>query len=163
MHLGVTGLESRCWKMHEEIIFRRGAASLQQVAAHLAACDAQFIPPLSSRVEISGYAAKIIANAERFEAWTGEELVGLAALYCNQAHAFLTSLSVLPAWQHRGIASALLAQAIDHARGTNMTSVELEVSRKNKAAFALYQNHGFAIKSEAEDIATLALLLATKE
>ena len=58
-------------------------ADPEQIAEHLRACDASFTPPLSGRLEISGYAQKIADKANRFEAWAEGELVGLVAAYCN--------------------------------------------------------------------------------
>ena len=65
------------------IAFRSSKATEAQIAEHLARCDADFVPPLSGRVEINDYAKKISIKAKRFEAWSGDILVGLVAAYCN--------------------------------------------------------------------------------
>lgn len=125
----------------------RNRAEAAQVAAHLAACDATFIPPLSARVDLAAYADRIVRHAERFEAWSGPQLTGLVAAYCNDSNgrrAFITSVSVLPDWQGRGIASRLLRECVQFIRAAGFESVELEVHEANDAALGLYRRHGFA-------------------
>jgi len=88
-----------------------------QIAAHLRACDNMFVPPLSGRVDIDSYAKKIADKSIRFEGWVEGELVGLVAVYCNDGaapFAYITSVSVLPQWGGRGIASQLVECCIDH-------------------------------------------------
>ena len=121
-------------------------ANPQQIAEHLRACDASFTPPLSDRLELSGYAQKIAENANRFEAWAEGELVGLVAAYFNNLEtrtAFVTSVSVLPRWQGQRIASQLVSQCIAYADRNGFRRIELEVSVQNTAAVRLYEKHGF--------------------
>lgn len=120
------------------------------IARHLTACDSQFIPPLSGRVEIDTYAHKIAARAMRFEAWEQDDLIGLVAAYFNseQGVAFITSVSVLPSHQNRGIASTLLNQCIARVEAHGLHRLELEVDKSNTGALALYGKKGFAIDTE---------------
>jgi hypothetical protein len=86
------------------VIYRTQTANIQNVSKHLKRCDSTFIPTLSSRLDIDDYAKKIIENAQTFEAWTNDELIGLVATYCNSSDrvtAFITSVSVLPKWHGR--------------------------------------------------------------
>jgi GNAT superfamily N-acetyltransferase len=132
-----------------------GIADEKCIFSHLSHCDDSFLPPLSSRVEISGYAHKIAKNAERFEAWKNSELIGLLAAYCNSSNndtAFITSVSVLPEWRGRGIASRLLVNCMTHVRNLGFTGIELEVGADNKAATFLYQSHGFTITEQSSAI-----------
>lgn len=133
--------------MSEQIAFRLNVALEAQIADHLLRCDASFVPPLSGRVEIGSYAHKIAAKATRFEAWE-RELVGLLAAYCNDTQrgvAYITSVSVLEAWQGRGIASRLLEQCIEHARAQGFQRIELEVDGSNAGALKLYAKRGFLV------------------
>jgi ribosomal protein S18 acetylase RimI-like enzyme len=121
-------------------------ASTAQIADHLRRCDAEFAPPLSARVAIADYAGKIASRATRFEAWSGDTLVGMAAAYCNDRQgriAYLTSVSVLRAWTGRGIAARLLRRCLEHAKGAGMRRISLEVARSNAPAVALYEQSGF--------------------
>ena len=63
--------------MSEGIQFSLNNASEAEIVGHLWHCDANFVPPLSDRVEINDYANKITNKAMRFEAWSGDKLVGL--------------------------------------------------------------------------------------
>jgi ribosomal-protein-alanine N-acetyltransferase len=68
-------------------------------------------------------------------------------MYCNDpasGTAYITSISVAPAFARRGIASALLAASMAHARAAGMRAIALEVDANNSAARRLYETHGFA-------------------
>jgi ribosomal protein S18 acetylase RimI-like enzyme len=124
----------------------RNRSDRDAVETYLRACDAAFRPPLSERVDLTAYAEKIAARAERFEAWDGARLAGLVAAYCNDPErraAFVTSVSVAPQLHGRGVASRLLGACIDHARASGFARVELEVDARNEPALALYRRHGF--------------------
>jgi len=146
-----------------DIDLRTDSAALDDVGDLLRACDASFVPPLSSRVDVDAYARKIAAHARLFEAWTGEHLAGLLALYCNDTTtrtAFITSVSVAPGYGRRGIAGALLRQAIAAARAAGMASIALETGAANTAALALYRKHGFATIDTSGEILRLHLNLS---
>lgn len=121
-------------------------ASAAQLAEHLRACDRDFTPPLSHRVELVGYARKIAGHAVRFEAWSGDILAGLVAMYCNDAPggaAFITSVSVRREWQRRRLATTLLERSVVHARQAGMRRINLDVARANEAAVSFYEQSGF--------------------
>lgn len=127
--------------------FQRNRASAVQTATHLRACDESFFPVLSARVNIDDYARKLTDHAQRFEAWVDDELIGLVAAYCNapdRQHAFITSVSVLPSWQGRGIASQLLARCLEYLAHLGFAHIELETDGRNTAAHRLYAKHGFS-------------------
>jgi len=145
------------------LLLRTGSAGAEALESLLRACDAAFVPPLSSRVDINAYARKIAAHARLFEAWDGERLAGLLAMYCNDTTtrtAFVTSVSVLPDHARRGIAGALLRQAIDAASAAGMRLLALETGAGNAAALALYRKHGFETIDQAGDTLRLALKLS---
>ena len=142
--------------------FSDGRADATQICGHLQACDAMFIPRLSERVAIAGYAEKLAARARRFEAWDGGELVGLVAAYCNapdRRQAFITSVSVLPKAQGRGIASQLMDRCIAAVRDAGFARLELEVGAKNESAIALYGKHGLRLVAENGGMAVMAVEL----
>jgi len=134
--------------MSEKLEFESNRASETEIAEHLVRCDADFLPPLSGRVEIDDYARKIFAQATRFEAWSGGKLIGLVAMYCNDQErriVYVTSVSVLQEWTGKGIAARLLKQCIGHAEELGMRQVSLEVASDNKPAIGLYQKSGFVV------------------
>ncbi|MFN8455803.1 MAG: GNAT family N-acetyltransferase [Anaerolineae bacterium] len=62
-------------------------------------------------------------------------------------HTALLGISVRQGWRGRGVGSALLAQAIEWARGSGViTRLELYVYVRNEAAIHLYQKFGFEIE-----------------
>lgn len=141
---------------------RTDSAAPDAVEALLRDCDAAFVPPLSGRVDIAAYARKIAQHARLFEAWDGARLAGLLAMYCNDSTtrtAFVTSVSVAPAYARRGIAGALLRQAIDAARAAGMDRLALETGAANGPALALYRRHGFEPIEQSDDTLHLQLNL----
>jgi len=121
-------------------------ASEVEIAEHLSRCEADFVPPLSGRLEINDYAKKIASKAMRFEAWSDGRLVGLVAAYCNDQEkriAYITSVSVLREWMEKGIAAFLMRQCIEYAKTSGMRQIGLEVAEGNTPAIALYEKSGF--------------------
>jgi ribosomal protein S18 acetylase RimI-like enzyme len=140
--------------------FCNNRATEEEIASHLVLCDARFIPPLSSRVEIKEYAHKIYAKAMRFEAWAEGSLIGLVAIYCDNYHqrvAYITNVSVLETPPGTRIASQLLERGISYLKESDFGQVELEVDRENQRAIRLYDRHGF-ITRKAEGRALMMKL-----
>jgi ribosomal protein S18 acetylase RimI-like enzyme len=144
------------------ICYGANRAGIAEIAAHLKHCDSQFIPPLSGRVDIDAYAAKIAGHAERFEAWEGEALVGMAAAYCNdqsRGAGFITSVSVAPKLRSLGIATRLLEDCIRHAARAGFSLVRLSVGRDNLAAIRLYERCGFSAEPESATASDISMVL----
>lgn len=132
--------------MSEAIDTAMNQANEGQIAEHMRRCDADFVPPLTARIELDSYARKLASKAERFEAWAGDTLVGMVAIYCNDTErhtAFISSVSVLRNWQGQRIALRLLDEAIEHARAVGFERLELEVDRANTRAIHLYEKTNF--------------------
>lgn len=137
-------------------------ATQAEIAEHLSRSDADFVPPLSGRVEINDYAQKIASKAIRFEAWSGGTLVGLVAAYCNDQDkriAYITSVSVLKAWTGKGIAASLMNRCIEHAKAMGMKQVSLEAASDNTLAIRLYEKNGFVAGKANAPFVTMNLSL----
>lgn len=148
--------------MSLDFVYRQNTADIHAIATHLRACDQQFVPPLSGRVDITAYAEKIASKAERFEASSGGQLIGLVAAYCNdplRKIAYVTSVSVLPAWRGQQVASRLIEKCIEHAKAHGFSGMELKVSESNGSAIKLYQAHGFVVDSRDGNWTTMRLSL----
>ena len=148
--------------MSESVEFGLNKASEAQIVEHLLRCDADFVPPLSDRVEISDYAKKIASKAMRFEAWSGDMLVGLVAAYYNdqeQRIAYITGVSVLREWTGKGIAASLMRRCIDNAKASGMRQISLEVANGNSPAFGLYEKSGFIAGKTNAPFVTMNLSL----
>ncbi len=143
--------------------YDRNRSRAEDVREHLFACNAAFVPPLGSRVLIPDYAVKLAAQAERFEAWVGPDLIGLVAVYCNapgRGDAFVTNVSVVPDQTRRGIGRRLLVEAITHTRSLALSRVLLSVNRR-ASALGIYRSLGF--REEATGGETLRLFLQLQE
>lgn len=125
-----------------EIIYKIKFASQSNIYKHLEECSNSFLPPLSTRVDISSYAEKIAEKGITFEAWHKDILVGLVAAYFNQSinpFCFITNVSVVNDFKGKGIAVRLMEECIDYAKKNSCNEVRLEVDKDNKAAIALYR------------------------
>jgi ribosomal protein S18 acetylase RimI-like enzyme len=152
--------------MSEPVEYHLNKASAVELAEHLLRCDADFVPPLSSRVNINDYAQKIANKAARFEAWSGSTLVGLVAAYCNDRGnriSYITSGSVLRGWTGKGIARDLTKQCIEHAQTLGMRQISLEVASDNAPAIKLYEKSGFVPSKTNPPFVTMDLLLKNGE
>jgi len=128
------------------IRIRTNEASYAQIAHHLARANKQFVPLLSSRVDIEAYAHKIFDNTYRMEAWDSTELVGLVATYCNDSErmiAYITNVSVFTDWAGKGLGSDLLQRTVLHMQSIGLAQIRLEVDRNNVTAMRLYERAGF--------------------
>ena len=146
-----------------KILYTRGQASLEKIVEHLTCCNALFIPPLSSKVNIEEYAQKLLLYAERFEAWKHDQLVGLVAVYVNdpdKEKAFITNVSVLQKLGGRGIAKQLIEQSLSGAKEQEFKKIVLEVSADNHAALGLYKKmHFIAQKLDKSNTLTMSKYL----
>jgi ribosomal protein S18 acetylase RimI-like enzyme len=65
--------------------------------------------------------------------------VGLAQCWTS---AFIKDLAVAPAWQHRGVGSALLSSAFQAFRDRGAACVDLKLQSDNISALRFYVRHG---------------------
>ena len=109
-------------------------------------CEQDFLPPLSTRVNVSEYAERLHNSAARYEAWTRGDLVGLVATYQNDPNkecAFISSVSVVKLWQGKGISSRLLEQCIQEVTRLQFAQLALEVNKRQLLAISMYEKRGF--------------------
>jgi len=150
-------MQARCL-FHVKYVLNR--ASKTEIAEHLRDCDDDFVPPLSSRVEIEEYAEKIQCKATRFEAWVDDNLIGLIAAYFNDKEkqcAFITSVSVFREWTGKGIGSELLQQCLGYAKTSSMKQLSLDVAVNNLPAIRLYKKNGFIVNASSSSMFTMSL------
>ena len=131
----------------KNITYTQNKASYQDIEAHFKSCDPEFIKELFSRVDLVQYTEKLLAKSVRHEAWSGESLVGLLAVYHGSEFDFITNVSVSQSHAKLGIASALVQRALDTASNDQL---KLEVAKSNKTALRLYEKFGFVQEREDE-------------
>ncbi|HET7174251.1 MAG TPA: ribosomal protein S18-alanine N-acetyltransferase [Nocardioidaceae bacterium] len=73
----------------------------------------------------------------------GRSVVGYAVLLESGDNADVARIGVSRSHQRRGLATALLASAIEQARAAGSRRLLLEVAADNAAALSLYARHGF--------------------
>jgi len=134
--------------MIQSIKYSQNQTSEAKIFDHLIVCDSNFLPNLSDRVDIKKYTNKIYHNAVKFEAWADDVLVGLVAVYLNDAvnhTGFITNVSVVKEFMGNGIALHLISKCLEYAKTLNMQGISLEVSNSNNSAIYLYNKCGFSI------------------
>lgn len=134
----------------------------EEIKALLEQSDNEFIPPLSTIVNISDFSDKIRERAITFEAFTGKLLVGIVAAYFNDRSTnagYITIVCVLKNYHGRGIAKELVNNCIQFGRNNRFTQIGLEVSEDNLKAFKLYQNLGFIITERCHKQIKMTLML----
>ena len=128
------------------------------IACHLQRCDAQFVPALSSRVDIVVYAKKLAQHARLYTEWQDTNLTGLVAAYGKpgERDAYISNVSVLRENSRQGVAKRLLASCIADLTAIGAKRILLEVGRHNYTAIRLYQQHGFTVCHSLTDAAGTA-------
>ena len=128
-------------------------STAQAVLQHLWSCDGDFVPPLSTRLNLSDYSQKICAHAERFEFWTAEppSLVALVAAYFNHESGigFVTNVSVVPNYRRHGLARLLMERLIAEGRRRGLNGLRLEASEQDEATLRFYQRLDFIVLDQA--------------
>ena len=70
------------------------------------------------------------------------------------------AIAVVPNARGKGVGSALLDALLDRARSNGYPAVSLSVDKRNSSAIHVYEQHGFARRSENEDSVTMVCELA---
>lgn len=138
------------------IVYKINQSKRNDIYDHLLDCAGLFVPPLNIKVDIDYYTNKIYENADTFEAWDNDELIGLVAIYCTNfedQEAYITNVSVVEAFSGMGIASELLSMCIKYVESINFKKIVLKVNENNSIARSLYKKFGFVeVSSEDENI-----------
>jgi ribosomal-protein-alanine N-acetyltransferase len=124
-----------------------------QVKLHLNKCSKNFIPELSSYVNIDSYSAKLFQKAMRVEAFIESELIGLIAIYVNEQkeESFISNVSVLPIFEGKGVAKKLFEKTLKLLKNLKLNKIQLEVDLMNVKAIAFYQKLGFETLDKDEN------------
>ena len=103
---------------------------------------------LVSEVDVQDRAERIRSLIEagqniQFIAEGGGEVVGEIALALGHPAPASLGLSVRPDWRRRGVASALIEEAVTWAQSHDVHKLSVEVFPENDAALSLLGKHGF--------------------
>jgi RimJ/RimL family protein N-acetyltransferase len=119
-----------------------------EVAGLLDALTAELAAAGYSASETFGYSAEQLqARAVHLVgARLDGRLVGLGGLEVqDDATGELKRFFVVPEWRGAGVADALIAALVDHARDHDINRLRLETGDEQHAAMAFYRRHGFAV------------------
>lgn len=124
---------------------------IDKICIFLALINNEYNPPLDTKVELRQYAEKILNNAILLVEMIDENVVGMVVLYCNDENtkkAYIPLVGVLPTYQHRGIASKLMKEAIAFVRVQGYKLIGIHSN--NMVAVHLYSKLGFTVKDDSE-------------
>jgi len=81
-----------------------------------------------------------------------DEVVGtLACGVVGGGEGHLRGMAVLPAWQARGVASALLTTGEQHLKASTCSRVSLDTTEPLRRAAAFYACHGYTASGKVSD------------
>ena len=134
------------------IEYRHNTSSQLDILYHLQNVSSAFVRDLSNRVDVKEYSQKLFSMAEREEAWSGDNLIGLVAYYINHdtQKAFITNVSVDIRFQKQGVATKLLANAKCVAIDERMKLISLEAANDDEL-IAFYLHNGFSLHKRVMD------------
>jgi ribosomal protein S18 acetylase RimI-like enzyme len=141
------------------IEYKKNHSNAIDILNHLNNCDDNFIPKLSSKVNLQDYSNKIFDNAVRYEAWFNNDLIGLVAVYQNiiKQEMFITNVSIENKYTGNGIANQLMNQLLILFNSQDFNKIKLEVEVNNKIAINLYTKYNFKLESQNANSLTLEL------
>lgn len=145
------------------IRYEKNQASQGILLTYLNRVANEFIPNLHEQVsDFEAYTKKIFDKADVFEAWYGNDLIGMVAAYLNddeKGRGFITSVSVDPDFQGMGLAKELLLKVILYATKKRYKKICLET--ENDKAIGLYKTMGFnvIVASKKSSLSVLELYI----
>ena len=92
-------------------------------------CDNDFVPQLSSRVNIVDYATKLFTYADIVTISNGNFIIGVLAIYLNDFYSkigYVTSICIRKEFRRNNLSKTLLDIAIEKAVITKMTKLNQE-------------------------------------
>ena len=125
--------------------------SLQEILFEV---DDEFIPSLSSQMNIVEYIDKIIKNAVIIPIYVMGRMEAFIAIYCNDYDSYigyLTMIIVRKGYRSKGFGKLLVNSAIDLLKELKFKKLRLEVFKSNNKAYLLYKKLGFEVYKENSD------------
>lgn len=135
---------------------KTNVSSVADIKEHLWSVSSQFVPELSSYVDIDKYSEKLYEKAQRIEIWEDGHLEGLLAYYLNVEgrFAFITNVSISLSIMGGGGATEMIKRLIEDNMGI-IDVIRLEVNAGNERARRFYTKNGFLSHSEDNSDSTI--------
>lgn len=123
-----------------EYVVNKNKIELSTIVEFIYEVDHDFVPALSSRVNITEWASKVWSLAEIVVAREKEKVVGVIFYYVNDKETFkgyITYLAISSFYRNRGIAVELLQRCIKFSRRSGMKIIGVHTN--NPKAQKLYK------------------------
>jgi ribosomal protein S18 acetylase RimI-like enzyme len=134
------------------VITQLSADEGRQLGAVFASIDpwAAYAYPTAA---LASFLAVSEPDAPRLKLSLADETVGAAVVRAKWLRGpYLQFLAIVPAWQGRGLGSALLLWLEREARAAGERNIWVAVSEINAAAIRLYERHGFKQAAKLDDL-----------
>ncbi len=135
-------------------MFERNRSDFTHILQHIRENETSIFLGFKGKPEIEQLSQKIIKNAERFEYWDKDRLIGLFACYYNNFKTltgFITIASISKELRNKGIGSELLKRTLEFGYEMNFKRIKLEVNTKNHRAIKFYNKFGFIIEKQCKN------------
>ena len=111
--------------------------------------DNDFLPPLSSKINIVDWSKKIIDKAVNILAYVEKnnnlEIIGVISFYCNdhlKFYSYIPFIGIIKEYRSKGIASILFNMCWEHLKEKDFKLVGIETWEGIKS-FSIYKKIGF--------------------
>jgi ribosomal protein S18 acetylase RimI-like enzyme len=136
-------------------ILQNNKVNKDKIADYLFIINDYFEPSLEKRLftksdvqSFHDYAIKILKHASCVGVLESNNLKGLLVIYHNDENtkrAYIPILAILPSFSGKGLASALINEAILLAKSSQIKHIFVNTWINNKKAIQLYKKNGFEI------------------
>lgn len=138
--------------------FKHNQSQYDDIFDHLSRMDQEFMPKLSSYVNIEDYSFKLFEKAQRFEFWDGKVMTGLIAYYENkeEENVFITNVSVEKNYRLDNFSTVFMESLADELKRKGYKKIKLEIKKINTKAHNFYLKNSFFTEKDLEGSLILA-------
>lgn len=124
--------------------FGYSSLSFEEVYSFLLETDAEFLAPLSLRVNLKSYARKLSEYSDFSLCYEEDQLVGMISCYTNQPPiGYISNVCVKKQYQGRGVFSTMFQGLLYNMESRGIHILRLEVDCQNDIAYGIYRHVGF--------------------
>lgn len=134
-----------------EYIMDRDNLKIEVLISFVRALNEDFIPELSSRVDIGRWIRKIIQSGRVIVAEQDGKIVGLIAFYANNretSKGYISYVAVSSEYRKQGIVTGLLQRCFTQSKLAGMKTIDIHTN--NPDANRFYVKIGFKLQEQEE-------------
>jgi ribosomal protein S18 acetylase RimI-like enzyme len=127
-------------------ICRLTKESYPDLLSFIQSVDSDFIPTISSRVDIDSWIQKVLDKGIYLGCISGSNLIGIVAFYANDNtthHAWLVYFAVSREHREKGVSQLLMDEVISHCVSAGMTKLITTTELHNSSSIRFYEKRGF--------------------